>query len=405
MIDHRLNDGSPSHPRLLTDLHPVGFSPGSPAEKVDILVEADGRIAKVGRALARDSGTEIVAGNGAFVSPGWCDLHVHVWHGGTDISIRPRQCGLERGVVTLVDAGSAGEANFAGFREFVIEPAAERIYAFLNIGSIGLVACNRVSELIDIRSIDVERTLACVEANRDVIRGIKVRASHVILGSWGITPVKVARKVARIAKLPLMVHVGEPPPMLDEILELLDPGDIVTHCFNGKPGGNILDDDQIYALAEKCSAAGVVLDVGHGAASYSFRVAETAIARGLLPQTVSTDLHLRCLDHPVWDLATTMAKLLAAGMPFEQVVSAVTLRPMAIVGLPTRDLLNPGTRAEFTIFDVVDSELSIADSMGAKTRLSRLLEPRWTIVGNRAVRASRHVPDQAGACPTCGEPG
>ena len=278
MIDDR--DGASARPVLLSDVRPVGFGAGTPDGPVDILIGGDGTIARVGRDLPREPGAELIAGDGAFVSPGWCDLHVHVWHGGTDISIRPRQCGLERGVVTLVDAGSAGEANFAGFREFVIEPAAERIFAFLNIGSIGLVACNRVSELIDIRSIDVERTLACVEANRDVIRGIKVRASHVILGSWGITPVKVAKKVARIARLPLMVHVGEPPPMLDEILELLDPGDIVTHCFNGKPGGNILDDDHIYALAEKCAAGGVVLDVGHGAASYSFQVAEVAIKRG-----------------------------------------------------------------------------------------------------------------------------
>jgi dihydroorotase len=406
VIDGNRPDGDPpGRVRLVTNVRPVGFGPGAPEGTVDLLIGGDGAIAKVGRDLPRDPGAELLAGDGAFVSPGWCDLHVHVWHGGTDISIRPRQCGLERGVVTLVDAGSAGEANFAGFREFVIEPAAERIFAFLNIGSIGLVACNRVSELIDIRSIDVDRTLACVEANRDVIRGIKVRASHVILGSWGITPVKVARKVARIAKLPLMVHVGEPPPMLDEILELLDPGDIVTHCFNGKPGGNILDDEQVYALAEKCAAAGVVLDVGHGAASYSFRVAEAAIARGLLPQTVSTDLHLRCLEHPVWDLATTMAKLMAAGMPFEEVVAAATVRPMGIVGLPTRDLLTPGSRAEFTVFDVVEADLGIADSMGAARRLPRLIEPRWTIVGSEAIRASRHLPEPAAACPTCGEPG
>ena len=405
MIDHHPTDSSAGRPRLITDVRPVGFGTDTSEGAVDILVAADGTIAEVGPNLARGSGAELLAGHGAFVSPGWCDLHVHVWHGGTDISIRPRQCGLERGVVTLVDAGSAGEANFAGFREFVIEPAAERIFAFLNIGSIGLVACNRVSELIDIRSIDVERTLACVEANRDVIRGIKVRASHVILGSWGITPVKVARKVARIAGLPLMVHVGEPPPMLDEILELLDPGDIVTHCFNGKPGGNILDDDEVYALAEKCAAAGVVLDVGHGAASYSFRVAEVAIARGLLPQTISTDLHLRCLEHPVWDLATTMAKLMAAGMPFERVVAAATVRPMAVVGLPTQGLLSPGARAELTLFDLVESDLGIADSMGATTRMSHLIEPRWTVVGNRAVRASRHVPEPAAACPSCGGPG
>lgn len=394
--DDRPEGGEAEAPLLLADVRPIGFGPGAPGGPQDVLVGRDGIIRAVGRELPREEGAEVVECRGACISPGWVDLHVHVWHGGTDISIRPRQCGVERGVATLVDAGSAGEANFAGFREFVVEPARERILAFLNIGSIGLVACNRVSELIDWRSIDVERTLACVEANRDVIRGIKVRASGVILGSWGITPVRVAKKVARIAKLPLMVHVGEPPPTLDEILELLDPGDVVTHCFNGKAGGNILDDERVWELAERCAGSGVVLDVGHGAASYSFRTAEEAIRRGLLPHTISTDLHLRCLERPVRDLATTMAKLLAAGMPLEAVVEAVTVRPMGVLRLPNEDLLAAGRRAELTVFDVVDADLEITDSMGEPGRLDRLLEPRWTMIGRDLVRASRHLDAAAG---------
>ena len=249
---------------------------------------------------------------GAFVSPGWVDLHAHVWHGGTDISIRRRSAASSAASTTIVDAGSAGEANFHGFREYVIEPARERIKAFLNIGSIGLVACNRVSELIDIRSIDIDRTIACVEANRDVIVGIKVRASHVILGSWGITPVKIAKKVAKILKLPLMVHVGEPPPLFDEVLEVLGPGDVVTHCFNGKAGGEHHGGrGPVRCSRSAARGTGVRLDVGHGGASFSFKVAEVAIQRGLLPFSISTDLHARSLDNPVWDLGTTMSKLLA----------------------------------------------------------------------------------------------
>jgi dihydroorotase len=387
----------PDNPLLLKDLQPIGFGAEVPTGRCDVAIGADGAIRAVGHNLTADPGTEIVACGGAYVSPGWVDLHVHVWHGGTDISIRPRECGVERGVVTLVDAGSAGEANFEGFREFVIEPAPERIFAFLNIGSIGLVACNRVSELSDFRSINMERSLACIEANCDVIRGIKVRASHVILGSWGITPVHVAKKLARMTKLPLMVHVGEPPPVLDEILDLLDPGDIVTHCFNGKLGGSILDDERIYAQAERCAANGIVFDIGHGAASYAFRVADSAIARGLLPHTISTDLHKRCLERPVHDLATTMAKLLGAGMPFADVVAAVTLRPMAILGLPTHELLGAGTRAELTIFDLVDADMPIADAMGAKARLTQLIEPRWTVLGRSLIGASRHPSHWASA--------
>src|ERR671916_396074 len=214
-------------PLLISGVNPVAFGAGTPQGRVDVLVGADGVIQGVGPSLEAPPEAQRLDGAGSYVSPGWTDLHVHVWHGGTDISIRPSLCGVERGVTTIVDAGSAGEANFHGFREFVIEPARERIRAFLIIGSIGLVACNRVSELIDIRSIDIDRTIACVEQNRDVIIGIKVRASHVILGSWGITPVKVAKKVAKILKLPLMVHVGEPPPLFDEVLEILTPGDVI----------------------------------------------------------------------------------------------------------------------------------------------------------------------------------
>jgi dihydroorotase len=350
---------------------------------------------------------QVIEAKGAYLSPGWTDLHVHVWYGGTDISLRPEQCGASRGVTTMVDAGSAGEANFHGFREFVIEPAKENIYAFLNIGSIGLVACNRVSELIDMRSIDIDRTIATVEANRDVIVGLKVRASHVITGGWDLTPVRLAKKFSRILKLPIMVHVGEPPPLYDDILPLLSQGDIVTHCFNGKAGGSILEDEDLYRLAEDAAARGIVLDVGHGGASFSFDVAKAALERGLPPKTISTDLHNRSMDTSVWDMATTMSKLLSLGMTFEDVVAASTIAPRCAIKLPTKKLLEKGKPAEFTLFDLVDADVTVRDSQGATSTLHRLFEPRHAILGAEAVAAHRHVPPEgtAGAghvCPHCG---
>jgi dihydroorotase len=394
-------------PLLISGVKPVGFGRGVSQEATDILIGGDGKIAGVGNSLQAPDGARCIDAKGAYVSPGWVDLHAHVWHGGTDISIKPQVCGIERGVTTIVDAGSAGEANFHGFREYIIEPAKERIKAFLNIGSIGLVACNRVSELIDMRSIDIDRTIACVEANRDIIIGIKVRASGVIVGAWGITPVKIAKKVAKILKLPLMVHVGEPPPVFDEVLEILGPGDVVTHCFNGKAAANIMEDEDLFLLAQRCAKDGIRLDVGHGGASFSFKVAELAIQRGLLPFSISTDLHARSLDNPVWDMGTTMSKLLSVGMPFEAVIDASTRAPMEVIGLPTENLLSPGTRAEFTVFEVNDSDLRIVDSMGYNAHLPRLIEPVWTILGQEAIKASRYIPPrksalESSACPHCG---
>lgn len=396
-----------AQPLLLKGAKPIGFGGKSTSDALlDIMIGRDGRIAEVSARIDAGGDVRIVNAKGAFVSPGWTDLHVHVWYGGTDISLKPEQCGAARGVTTMVDAGSAGEANFHGLREFIIEPARENIYAFLNLGSIGLVACNRVSELIDMRSIDIDRTIAAVEANRDVIVGLKVRASAVITGGWDLAPVKLAKKLCRILKLPLMVHVGEPPPLYDDVLGVLTDGDIVTHCFNGKAGGSILEDEDLYQLAEQAAARGIVLDVGHGGASFSFDVAKAALSRGLNPQTISTDLHNRSLDGSVWDMATTMSKLLSLGMKLDDVVAASTTAPRRAIRLPAENLLEVGKPAEFTLFDVVDSDLTVKDSQGATSRLTRLFEPRYAILGAEPVTAHRHVPAEGSAgehaCPHCG---
>ena len=375
-------------PVLLANVKPIAFGASTPNGPIDILINADGRIAEVGPSLAVSTEVQRIDGNGAWISPGWIDLHVHIWHGGTDISLRPSECGAERGVTTLVDAGSAGEANFHGFREYIIEPSRERIKAFINLGSIGLVACNRVPELRSIQDINLDRILEVYAENSEHIVGIKVRASHVITGSWGVTPVKLGKKIAKILKIPMMVHVGEPPALYDEVLEILGPGDIVTHCFNGKAGSSIMEDEDLFDLAERCAGDGIRLDIGHGGASFSFKVAEAAIKRGLLPFSISTDLHDHSMNFPVWDLATTMSKLLVV----DKVVEAVTQAPASVIKLPMENRLTVGERADFTVFDLVDADIEATDSNGDVSVLTRIFEPRYAIIGAEAVSASRYIP-------------
>jgi dihydroorotase len=379
---------TPKTPLKLRNARPIGFAPAPPPGPVDILIGADGRVVSVGANSATPPEARVLDLAGAYLSPGWVDLHCHIYHGGTDISVRAREVGAATGVATLVDAGSAGEANFVGFREYVAQTARERIFAFLNLGSIGLVACNRVSELIDHRSIDIDRTLACVEAHRDLIKGIKVRASGVILGSWGITPVKIAKKVAKLAGLPLMVHVGEPPPLVEEVFEVIGPGDIVTHCFHGKRGANLLEDGDLADWAKRLADTGVVLDIGHGAASFSYAVGLAGLKRGIVPATISTDLHLRNVDGPVWDLSLVMSKLLALGMAFDAVIAAVTLNPLRAIRLPHADLLAPATPACFTAFDLDDADVTLPDAQRAPLTLTKRFMPRHTIIGADAIAAA-----------------
>ena len=325
----------------------------------------------------------------SYLSPGWSDLHVHIWYGGSDVSIRANEAGFKRGVTALVDAGSAGEATFHGLKEYVIDQQRETIKAFINIGSIGLVACNRIPELIDERFIDIDRTLKVIEENKDIICGIKVRASGVIVGSWGITPVQIARKVAEIAKLPMMVHIGEPPPTLNQIFDLLRPGDVVTHCFNGKNPGSISDSPQIFANAKRLAEEGVFMDVGHGAASYNFEVAKEAIDNGLKPYSISTDLHGWNLHGPVYDLATTVSKLYAAGLSLEECVDAISYNPRNFLSLENAASLSVGSKADFTIFDIDDCDELVSDSQGNNITLKSAFEPKMVISGAKIFMAER----------------
>jgi len=352
---------------------PVGFEDGA---RRDIHVDAEGRLAD-----RHTAGADEIECNGAYVSPGWADLHTHIWYGGTDFSVRADDAGMARGVTVMVDAGSAGEASFHGLREYVISRQRETVRAFINIGSIGLVAANRVSELALPHSIDVERTRRVIEANRDVICGIKIRCSGTVVGAQGIAPLRVGTALARDMGLPVMVHIGEAPPEIEQVLELLSPGDLVTHCFHGKPGASLLETPERIATARRASARGVLFDIGHGAASYSFRSAARAIANGLLPFSISTDLHQRNINGPVYDLATTVSKLHAAGLSFEACVAAVTTHPRQFLRLPSGTGLSTGARADLTIFTVEDKDIEMQDSLGDTLRVRRLFAPQWAAIG------------------------
>ncbi len=350
---------------------------------VNILVGPAGLVEETGPEIQAPEAATVRDAKGAFVSPGWLDLHTHIYYGATDISISPRRAGLPTGVTALVDAGSSGEANFLGFKEYIADRSPEDVFAFLNIGSIGLVACNRVSELTGIASVDVDRTIEVARAYPEIIKGIKVRASHVITGSWGITPLLLGKKVARILKLPLMVHIGEPPPLVEEVLEALDPGDIVTHCFNGKNGGNIIEEPKALESARRAYDRGVLFDVGHGAASFSFDIARKSLDLGLVPHIISTDLHGHDVDGPVWDLATTMSKLHSLGLGLRETVEATTARPAAAIGLGgyAEDWMRAGVRANFTVFEVAEGAATVKDSMGRALEINKFFLPRFCVLG------------------------
>lgn len=365
-------------------LHLDGVPSGS---TIDVGIGDDGTVVSTGGSRF----DRIIECHGAWLSPAWIDLHVHCYYGGTSLSVRPEHVGPATGVGLAVDCGSAGEANFAGLREFIIDTAPFPILAYINVSSIGLVAANRVSELVSDTVLNLERAAECIETHSEVIRGIKVRASDQVVKQWGIAPVRAARQLARAVGLPLVVHIGEAPPTLDEILDLLEPGDMITHCFTGRITTSIARHEPYFRRVQAMAAEGLLLDVGHGQGSFNYPTARRAIERGLLPTSISTDLHVGCIWGPAWDLATVMSKMLTVGMMVEDVVARVTANPARFLHLTDWGRLIPGTPARFTVFEVSHAEERLPDSDGNVEVVTRFFEPRYTVIGPVITPAARNT--------------
>lgn len=311
--------------------------------------------------LHRDAGGHITIGPDeaaldrrptTYLSPGWVDIHTHVFHGFTQIGIRPDRAGLDTGVHLIADAGSAGQMTVRGLLDYVMPTAQTAVRSWLNIGSHGLV---HLRETAHPSFIDVDATIAAIEASRGIICGVKVRSSGAIVGAMGLQPLQLARLVAREVKLPLMVHIGEAPPPIADVLALLNEGDVITHCYHGKTGRPWLSDGTPTAELQGALDRGVQLDVGHGAASFDVRVARAALEAGFAPTTISTDIHVRNVNGPVHDLATVMTKMLDCGMNLTDVVTAVTASARRVIGeAASQWITTEGRVREATLFTLTD---------------------------------------------------
>jgi dihydroorotase len=270
-------------------------------------------------------------------------------------------------VTTAVDAGSAGADTFLGFKQYVIEVSETRLYAQLNISSQGMLS-PQVGELDDLRWVDTARSLAVIEANRDLILGVKVRLTKNSICSQaaGLQPLHLAREVADAAGLPIMVHPQdawtEP---IDDILALMGARDITTHCFHGSGGCGILDDrgrvrESVLAAAER----GVNFDVGHGQGSFKWEVAETALSQGFLPQTISSDLHHYNVDGPVFDLATTATKFLQLGLSLDEVIARVTQVPAQTILKDEIGTLKVGAWGDAVLLEQQAGPVELVDALG-----------------------------------------
>lgn len=367
---------------------------------VGSLAIKNGQIAASGEALSGKA-EKVIPLQGKIITPGLIDFHCHPSLGFLLNGIPPDEVGLNAGVTLLGDGGTSGAANFHAFRKLVVEPAKTEIFCFLNLAKAGLISQPEISS---IRDMDVNRAREVVEANRDRIRGIKIRAIRALAEGVGIKGVEMAKTLANDLRMPLMIHIGDPRERMEkdwmddfsrQAVSLLEKGDILSHYMTWEPGGLILKDGTVYPELERARQRGVVLDSCQGLWHFSFTIARHALAQGLKPEVISTDMSIPNIL-VTQSLPVVMSKFLNLGLSLEEVIAMTTANPTRVLGEEERrGSLKPGMPADITILEIVKGDFLFGDGMGGETMQGNLLlEPRMVFKAGemRPAYSRYHIP-------------
>jgi dihydroorotase len=366
--------------------HGEVLDPGASLKGLFDVGIAGGKIVEVGASLPEKEARATISARGLYVTPGLVDVHAHIFVNAHDMGGHTDHFCQRSGVTTLCDAGSAGSATFAGLRAVIDGHVRTRTRAFVNLSAIGIVGTSRGGELSHRPCADPEGCARTIAENPDLAIGVKLRYGPNLVWEYTTEPVKMARRTAAMAGVPFMIHITDSPIPLPEILAEMAPGDIVTHCYHGRANG-IMGQDKQFVLKEVVEAQrhGIVFDCAHGRNHFSFPMIEKALDQGFLPDTISTDLTFTSATRgPVWDMATTMSKLLHFGMSLDDLVLRATAAPARIMGYEgTVGTLRPGANADIALLERRNGNFQMTDSDGNAVTAKERLIARMTIKDGR----------------------
>lgn len=327
------------------------------------LAVSGGIIEKAEINIAETAG-QVIDLSGCIVTPGWIDIHTHIYPL-AEIGVLGEATYFPSGVTTVADAGSVGAGTYEGHRGF-LNSTKLNVKCFLNISSGGL-ATGSYLENLNPEKFNRDKIKRLFNKYPNELIGLKVRQGAEIVGEFGLEPLRETIRLAEELGVRVMVHCSNPPQRMDELINLLRPGDILSHAFQNK-GSSILDPQgAVSEAALSAKKRGVIFDVAHANVHFSFNVAKKAFEQGLLPDTISTDLTVRSLyKRPaVMNMLHVMSKLMTMGLSLNQVVKACTQTPAEILG-QERELgsLTPGTAADIAVVKLIDSKVEFGDCDG-----------------------------------------
>ncbi|MFN3974246.1 MAG: amidohydrolase/deacetylase family metallohydrolase [Dehalococcoidia bacterium] len=357
-------------------------------QRLDVAV-AGGRIAVVQADIPEGQARRTVRVVGCLVVPGLIDIHTHVYPGATPGGIDPDIAGVYSGVCTVVDAGSGGSHTVGGLVRLVAPGAKTRLLALTHISRTGLAT---MPEIRTPEDADTAAAVRAIQEGRPVVQGVKLRLVGPGVASLGVEAVRRALSAAQETGTRLMVHIGDPggevdPQVTRQMLNLLRPGDIVTHAFTGNPGGLLDGQGRAWPEVKEAVVRGVCLDTAHGRMNFSFISARRLLEQGVIPHTISTDMTLPGRQTTVGSLTEIMSKFLALGFSVEDVVRMVTANAARAVGMADRQgSLALGREADITVLRLVTGRFLFRDTKG------ETLEGEQALVPMLCVRAGEVVP-------------
>lgn len=360
-----------------------------PSQGIDAVSDVafrDGKVAALGPALDGSQAKESRDVSGRIVCPGLIDMHTHVYWGGTSLGVDAEPIAKRSATTTFVDAGSAGAGNIAGFRKHVIEPSVPRILAYLNISFPGIFAFSKsvmVGECEDLRLLDARECLALAQENLDIIVGIKARVGARAGGNSGVAPLQLAVEVAEELDLPVMAHIDNPPPGRKEVLDCLRPGDVLTHCFRPFPNAPISRGNRIRSEIIEARERGIIFDIGHGYGGFSYKSARAMLAEGIMPDVISSDVHVLCVDGPAYDVLAVMSKFMALGMPLVEVIRAATQNPAKALRRNELGTLRPGAAGDAAVLELREGRFQHTDVTGEILPADNHLFNAGVVIGGR----------------------
>ncbi len=346
-----------------------------------------GKIAAVESKIDPATALKTVDVSGLHVTPGLVDIHVHVYAGtgqrrsyAGDNSVYPDGFTLRSGVTAVADAGCAGWRNFEDFKTRIIDRARTRVFVFLNIVGHGM---GGVSVEQNIDDMEPKPTAEMALRHKGLIVGIKT--AHYM--GRDFIAVDRALEAGTIAGIPIMVDFGRASPQksLAELLsKKLRPGDIYTHCYSGLRGELDASGHANPGMLEG-RRRGVIFDVGHGAASFTWRVAVPIVQEGFPPDSISTDLSTGSMVTGARDMLSVMNKFLAMGMSVDEVIARSTWNPAREIGQQQLGNLSVGSPADVAVLRLEHGEFGFLDSYGARLRGNRKLTCEMTLRDGRIV--------------------